>query len=160
MVLREYFAHPTHMLRKVPNDMPWELIPLAEPLVISIHGLHTCQLKAGEHIAIIGAGAITQHVGQLVIGDHLGDNLLRRDLAGVDQVDGLLKLPGIPHTVNPAKEDAVARILEITKGRGVECCMEASGSDAGVRSTIDYAAYTGRRQWRVSQQLVLPWEQG
>ena len=34
--------------------------------------------------------------------------------------------------------------MEITKGRGAECCMEASGSDAGVRSTLDYAAYTGR----------------
>ena len=51
---------------------------------------------------------------------------------------------GIPYIVNPAKEDAVARIMEITKNRGVECVMEASGSDAGVRSAIDYAAYTGR----------------
>ena len=25
---------------------------------------------------------------------------------------------GIPYTVNPAKEDAVARVMEITKGRG------------------------------------------
>ena len=32
----EYFAHPVHMLRKVPQDMPWERVPLAEPLVISM----------------------------------------------------------------------------------------------------------------------------
>ena len=136
----EYFAHPTRMLRKVPNDMPWERIPLAEPLVISIHGLHTCQLKAGEHIAIIGAGAIGLQAGMGALAYDAIPIL-------VDVVDERLELAksfGIPHTVNPAKEDAVARILEITKGRGVECCMEASGSDAGVRSTIDYAAYTGR----------------
>ena len=136
----EYFAHPVHMLRKVPQDMPWERVPLAEPLVISMHGLHTCQLKAGEHIAIIGAGAI----GLLA-----GMGALAYDAVPiiVDVVDERLELAksfGIPHTVNPAREDAVAKIMEITNNRGAECVMEASGSDAGVRSTINYAAYTGR----------------
>ena len=136
----EYFSHPVHMLRKVPQDMPWERVPLAEPLVISMHGLHTCQLKAGEHIAIIGAGAIGLLAGMGALAYHAVPIL-------VDVVDERLELAksfGIPHTVNPAKEDAAAKIMEITKGRGVECCMEASGSDAGVRSTLDYAAYTGR----------------
>lgn len=39
----------------------------------------------------------------------------------VDVVDERLELArsfGIPYTVNPAKEDAVARIMEITKNRG------------------------------------------
>ena len=136
----EYFAHPVHMLRKVPQDMPWERVPLAEPLVISMHGLHTCQLKAGEHIAIIGAGAIGLLAGMGALAYDATPIL-------VDVVDERLELArsfGIPYTVNPAKEDAVARIMEITKNRGVECVMEASGSDAGVRSAIDYAAYTGR----------------
>ena len=128
----EYFSHPVHMLRKVPQDMPWERVPLAEPLVISMHGLHTCRLKAGEHIVIIGAGAI----GLLA-----GMGALAYDAVPiiVDVVDERLELAksfGIPYTVNPAREDAVARVMEITKGRGAECCMEASGSDAGVRSTI------------------------
>ena len=136
----EYFAHPVHMLRKVPQDMPWERVPLAEPLVISMHGLHTCQLKTGEHIAIIGAGAIGLLAGMGALAYDATPIL-------VDVVDERLELArsfGIPYTVNPAKEDAVARIMEITKNRGVECVMEASGSDAGVRSAIDYAAYTGR----------------
>lgn len=136
----EYFAHPVHMLRKVPRDMPWERVPLAEPLVISMHGLHTCQLKAGEHIAIIGAGAIGLLAG-------MGALAYGAVPVIVDVVDERLELAksfGIPHTVNPAKEDAVAKIMEITNNRGVECVMEASGSDAGVRSTLDYAAYTGR----------------
>ena len=136
----EYFAHPVHMLRKVPRDMPWERVPLAEPLVISMHGLHTCQLKAGEHIAIIGAGAIGLLAGMGALAYDAIPIL-------VDVVEERLELArsfGIPHTVNPARGDAVAQIMEITKGRGVECCMEASGSDAGVRSTLDYAAYTGR----------------
>lgn len=136
----EYFSHPVNMLRKIPEDMPWEMAPLAEPLVISIHGLHTCGLKSGEHIVIIGAGAIglLAAMGALAYG---AVPIL------TDVVDGRLetaKSLGIPYTVNPQKEDAVERIMELTNGRGAECCMEASGSDAGVQSAISYAAYTGR----------------
>ena len=56
--MAEYFAHPSDMLVKVPEDMPWDIIPMAEPLTIALHGLHRLQLKAGEHIAINGAGTI------------------------------------------------------------------------------------------------------
>ncbi len=35
--MAETFAHPADMLCKVPDDMPWELIPLAEPLTIALH---------------------------------------------------------------------------------------------------------------------------
>ncbi len=136
----EYFSHPVHLLRRLPDSIPWELAPLAEPLVIGMHGLHTCQLKEGERIAIVGAGAIGLLAGLGALAYHAVPIL-------VDVVDQRLELArsfGIPWTVNPAKEDAVARIREITGGRGAECVMEASGSDAGVRSSLDYAAYTGR----------------
>lgn len=136
----EHFAHPVHFLRKVPADMPWERVPLAEPLVIGMHGLHTCQVKAGEHIVIIGAGAIGLLAGMGALA--YGAVPIIADV--VDERLELARSFGIPHTVNPAREDAVARVREITNGRGAECVMEASGSDAGVRSALDYAAYTGR----------------
>ena len=56
--MAEYFCHPADMLLKVPDDMPWDIIPLAEPLTIALHGIHRLNLKAGEHIAINGAGPI------------------------------------------------------------------------------------------------------
>jgi len=42
----------------------------------------------------------------------------------------MAKEMGATHTVNPNKEDAVAKILEITGGRGVDCAMEAVGYPA------------------------------
>ena len=135
--------------------LPWEgvTVKLLSPLSYSTCSCHSkelcghkaqavlaCQLKAGEHIAIIGAGAIGLLAGMGALAYDAIPIL-------VDVVEERLELArsfGIPHTVNPARGDAVAQIMEITKGRGVECCMEASGSDAGVRSTLDYAAYTGR----------------
>ena len=56
--MSEYFVHPADMLWKLPKDMPWELAPIAEPLTIALHGIHRGGLKAGEHVAIIGAGPV------------------------------------------------------------------------------------------------------
>lgn len=56
--MAEYFTHPADMLWKLPERMPWELAPMAEPLTIALHGIHRGRLKAGEHVAIIGAGPI------------------------------------------------------------------------------------------------------
>lgn len=136
----EYFSHPIGMLRKVPADMPWEVIPLAEPLVISMHGLHTCQLQAKEHIVIIGAGAI----GLLAAMGALAYDAIPIIVDVVEERLELAKSFGVPYVINPAKENGTERVRQITGGSGAECVMEASGSDAGVRSTIDYAAYTGR----------------
>jgi threonine dehydrogenase-like Zn-dependent dehydrogenase len=48
------------------------------------------------------------------------------------------------YAVNCVKEDAVAYIREVTNGRMAECVSEISGSEQGVRNTLDYVASTGR----------------
>ena len=53
--MAEYFCHPADMLVKMPDDMSWEEAAMAEPLTISLHGIHRGGLKAGEYCAIIGA---------------------------------------------------------------------------------------------------------
>jgi threonine dehydrogenase-like Zn-dependent dehydrogenase len=56
--MQEVVAHPAHLIHKIPDDVATEMAPLAEPLTIALHALHRAKLTAGEHIAIIGAGAI------------------------------------------------------------------------------------------------------
>ena len=51
-------VHPADMPWMLPEDMPWDIAPMAEPLTIAIHGIHRGGLKKGEHVAIIGAGPI------------------------------------------------------------------------------------------------------
>ena len=38
--MQEYFCHPADMLVKIPENMNWELAAMAEPLTISLHGIH------------------------------------------------------------------------------------------------------------------------
>ena len=50
--MAEYFCHPADMLVKIPDGMDWVLAAMAEPLTISLHGVHRGGLKAGEFCAI------------------------------------------------------------------------------------------------------------
>jgi threonine dehydrogenase-like Zn-dependent dehydrogenase len=38
--MAEYFCHPADMLVKMPEDMSWTDAAMAEPLTISLHGIH------------------------------------------------------------------------------------------------------------------------
>lgn len=138
--MSEFFLHPIRQLVKVPQDMDWESLAVAEPLVIALHAIHNCELKAGEHIAIIGAGAIGMLIG-MAAKAYGGIPII------VDIVDERLQMAnnlGIDFTVNSMKSNAIEEIKKITNGRMAECVMEASGSTIGVRNTLDYAAATGR----------------
>ena len=59
----EYFCHPANLLVKLPEGMSYEMGSLAEPLTIALHGIHRGGLKAGEYVAILGAGPIGLYAG-------------------------------------------------------------------------------------------------
>ena len=63
--MAEYFCHPADMLVKMPEDMTWTDAAMAEPLTISLHGIHRGGLKAGEYCVIIGAGPIGLLAGMI-----------------------------------------------------------------------------------------------
>ena len=138
--MAETFAHPANMLVKVPDDMPWELIPLAEPLTIALHGLHRLQLKAGEHVAINGAGPIGLLAAMTAL--HYGAEPILIDL--VEERLAFARTLGVKYTVNLKMDNLVEKVLSYTDGRLCECVMEASGANAAIRSTLDIVCNAGR----------------
>lgn len=138
--MAEYFCHPADMLVKIPDDMSWVDAAMAEPLTISLHGIHRGGLKAGEYCAIIGAGPIGL-VAALVAQDY-GAHAILIDLVQerLDFAKGL----GIEYTINPSDEDTEKRIAEITDGTMAQLVMECSGANSAVRSTLDYVSNAGR----------------
>lgn len=136
----EYFTHPSEMLNKVPDNIPWEQVPAAEPLTIALHAIHRTKVTAGEHVVIIGAGAIGL-LAALCAEAYGATSIL------MDIVDERLKFAeklGIKHTINAMDKDAIEKINKITNGRMAEVVIEASGSNAAIRNTIDYVSYAGR----------------
>ena len=138
--MAEYFCHPADMLLKVPDDMPWDIIPLAEPLTIALHGIHRLNLKAGEHIAINGAGPIGLLAAMVAL--HYGAEPIMIDLVK-ERLD-FAKSLGVRHTINLREEDLVEKVSEYTNGRIAECVMEASGANSAIRATLDIVSHAGR----------------
>lgn len=138
--MAEYFCHPADMLLKVPDDMPWDIIPLAEPLTIALHGIHRLNLKAGEHIAINGAGPIGLLAAMVAL--HYGAEPIMIDLVK-ERLD-FAKSLGVRYTINLRKEDLVEKVSEYTNGRMAECVMEASGANSAIRATLDIVSHAGR----------------
>lgn len=138
--MAEQVAHPRHLVHKVPKEIDWKLLAMVEPLTISMHAVHRSRVKKGEHVVVIGAGPIGLLAALYALS-------LEAIPILVDPVGERLKYAknlGVKHIVNPVEQDAVAVISEITKGRMGEAVIEASGNAAAVRSSIDYAAYSGR----------------
>lgn len=138
--MAEYFCHPADMLLKVPDDMPWDIIPLAEPLTIALHGIHRLNLKAGEHIAINGAGPIGLLAAMVAL--HYGAEPIMIDLVK-ERLD-FAKSLGVRYTINLREEDLVEKVREYTNSRMAECVMEASGANSAIRATLDIVSHAGR----------------
>jgi 2-desacetyl-2-hydroxyethyl bacteriochlorophyllide A dehydrogenase len=138
--MAEFVSHPRHLLHKVPGNIPWELVPMAEPLVISMHAIRQSETKAGEHVVITGAGQI----GLLAAQYALTIGAIPIVIDPVDERLALARSLGVPYTINPMSSDVLAEIKRITKDRMAEVIIEASGSDRAIRGAIDYVSYAGR----------------
>jgi len=137
--MSEFFAHPADMLVKAPDDISWDLLPIAEPLTISLHGTHRLGLKAGEHIAIFGAGTIGLLAAQVAV--HYGAVPIVIDM--VEERLALAQKFGAL-TVNLKKQDTARAVSELTDGALCECVLEASGAGPAIRSCLDVVCNAGR----------------
>lgn len=138
--MSEICSHPRRLVHKVPADVSWTRLAMVEPLTISVHAVKRARLAKGEHLVVTGSGPIGLLAAQyaLVIG------AVPIVVDPIDERLAFARSLGILHGINPVRENAVERIREVTGGRMAEAVVEASGSDAAIRSMVDYAAYTGR----------------
>ncbi len=138
--MREYYSHDLKLIHKVPDSIPWEHVPMVEPLSIAIHGIHRLDVKAGEYVAITGAGPIGLLAAQVAL-------YLEALPILIDPLRQRLELAqkiGISHVFDPIKDNLAQEIPKITGGRMVEAFLEASGASGAVRSALDLIHYAGR----------------
>jgi hypothetical protein len=136
----EFCDHPVSCLIKAPKDMPWAKAAMAEPFAIALHGISRLRLRAGEHVAIIGAGAI----GSLSAIAAISVQAIPIMIDISDSKLALAATYGAKHSINTKKDDARKRIRDITNGRMVEAVMEISGANQSVVDSLDYVAHAGR----------------
>ncbi|MBI4234159.1 MAG: Zn-dependent alcohol dehydrogenase [Chloroflexi bacterium] len=102
--------------------------------------IHAAQVEPGSSVAVIGCGGVGLNILQ-------GARLVNAQMIiGVDLLDSKLELArklGATHVVNAAREDTVARVKELTGGRGADYTFEAFGSSRTASVAYDAARKGG-----------------
>ena len=119
---------PAAVLVKLPDNIDFETgaAMMLQGLTVQYLFRRTFPLKGGEtilfHAAAGGVGLIACQWARA-----LGVNLI--GTVGSDQKGELAKQHGATHVINYNKEDFVARVKEITGGRGVPVVYDSIGAD-------------------------------
>lgn len=136
-------------LLPIPEDLPYEIAALAEPLAVALHGVNRAQVKPGDKVVVFGCGPIG--LGMVLW-------LMDRDITDVVALDlaperlERAKALGARATINPAQEDVRARLLELhgsarlfsREAVGTDIYIDAAGAPNVVSDVVRMAKYHSR----------------
>ena len=135
----EFTVVDERWVHKMPEGLSLEQGALVEPAAVALHAVRMSKLKAGDKAVVFGVGPI----GLLVI------EALK--VAGASEIYAVelskergkkaLEL-GATAVINPAEEDVVARIQELTNG-GADVAFEVTGVPIVLQQAIDSTSFEG-----------------
>jgi 2-desacetyl-2-hydroxyethyl bacteriochlorophyllide A dehydrogenase len=137
----EYILMPARSLFLLPAEIPFEqgAIMMCSSAT-SFHALYKARVKAGESVAVFGAGGLGLSAIQLAKAMGAGMVL------AVDIQPAKLALArqfgAVP--VNAAECDGVQEIKRLTGGRGVDIALELIGLPLTMRQAVQVLAIKGR----------------
>lgn len=133
--MAEYATVNEYNAIKIPDAMSFEEAALVEPTAVVVYALERGQVTAGDSVLVTGAGPI----GLLAMLAAKAYGATKIFLSDVNEKRLKLAeeiLPGIV-TLNPMKDDVVARIRAETEGGvGVDKVIEASGNEAALNTGL------------------------
>jgi len=138
----EYTRVPATHAFKVPPDVPFEEAAiLADAVATPLHALREqAQLKAGETLAIIGAGGLGLQAVQ--IGKLLGARVFSVDLE--EKRLEMARAMGAEKTFNAARGNLEESILSHTQGRGVDAVLDLVGKNETIHSSLAFLKKGGK----------------
>ncbi|KAL8477347.1 hypothetical protein ACS0TY_029592 [Phlomoides rotata] len=124
--LAEFCVVPANALTILPKTLPYTESAILGCAVFTAYGAmtHAAQVHVGDAVAVIGIGGVGSSCLQIARASGASK------IIAVDVQDEKLqnaKTFGATHAINARKEDAVAKIKEITGGKGVDIAVEALG---------------------------------
>ncbi|MBL8078613.1 MAG: zinc-binding dehydrogenase [Anaerolineales bacterium] len=137
----EYISVPARNAIHLPDEIPFEQgATLMCASATAFHALKKSRLKAGERVAIFGAGGLGQSAVQLA------KAFGALEVYAVDINEEKLKLAekygAIP--VNGKATNAVEEIKRLTNGKGVDVAIEMIGLQQTIKQAIQVAGVMAR----------------
>jgi L-iditol 2-dehydrogenase len=97
-------------LEVIPDNIPWEVAALNEPMAVARHGANRCKAKPGDKVVVFGAGPVG--LGAVLAFKSLGaSHVVVADLIPA-RLDKALQI-GADAVINSGDEDVVARLIEL-----------------------------------------------
>ena len=139
-MFREYVTLPAANCTRIPAEFDYRTATLAEPLAVTMHMLELIEIRAGDTVAVTGAGPI----GMLCAGVAKASGASRVFIA--DRLAYRLKLAmsmGADVAIDTTAQSLVETVLDATRGRGADVVLEAAGSAEMVNAAIRMARLGG-----------------
>jgi (R,R)-butanediol dehydrogenase/meso-butanediol dehydrogenase/diacetyl reductase len=135
--LAEFIVWPADMVVPLPDSVSDEEAALVEPTTVAVRAVRNSGVRAGDTVAIIGAGT----VGLLTIQAFRasGARVIAVDIR--DQSLAAASSLGADHIVNATKDDVESKLLELTDGVGPDIVIETAGA---ARTPVDAISWTRR----------------
>ncbi|AFZ27311.1 theronine dehydrogenase-like Zn-dependent dehydrogenase [Cylindrospermum stagnale PCC 7417] len=123
----EYLKIPAPIVQQnmlpIPDDLPWELAAMTEPLACVLHGIGRSHVKAKDRVVVLGDGAIG-----LMFVAALADQTEVLLWGGSDHRLEIGKKLGAAQTFNYHQNPDIAAVVkELTAGWGADVVIEATG---------------------------------
>ena len=139
--LSDYVVTPSDFAYALPLNVSLDEGSLMEPLSVAVYAIHRSGIKAGQTVAVFGAGPIGLVTVQVARAAGAGS------ITVIDLEPGRLetaKRLGATTTIAAKNVNAVDALLESTGGRGVDIVFECAGSPRTAGDAIKIAARGGK----------------
>jgi 2-desacetyl-2-hydroxyethyl bacteriochlorophyllide A dehydrogenase len=137
----EYTTVPERVVYKLPEDLPFDLGALTEPISCAVHATGLANPKTGSNALIYGAGTIGLILMQVLLHSGVSRVIVSEPIASRRE---LAKEMGADVVVDPTKEDLGEAVKDFTKGIGIDLAFEAVGKPALVKDAASHARRGGK----------------
>lgn len=139
--LADYIVTASDFAFALPDNVTLEEGALMEPLSVGVYAVHRSGLRAGQSVAIVGAGPIG--LVTLQVAKAAGAGAITVVDLDENRLETARRL-GATDTVDASKNDAVEAVMGATGGRGVDIVFEAAGSPKTAAAAVHLVKRGGR----------------
>lgn len=136
-------------LLPIPDDLPYEVAALTEPLSVALHSVNRAEVGPGDKVVVFGCGPIGLGIVLWLVERGV------TDVVALDPVPERLERAGALGAragIDPAKEDVRARLSElhgtvpgpVGEGVGTDAYIDAAGAPTILNDVVTMAKYHSR----------------
>jgi L-iditol 2-dehydrogenase len=130
-------------LNRIPDNVGFDEASAAEPFACAINAQELLGIEEGDTLVVFGAGPIgCMHI-RIARGVHKVGPVYLVDV-NADRLAMSAEAVDPDETINGAEVDVVARVMELTAGRGADVVITATAANVTQEQAIAMAARNGR----------------